>query len=665
MGHCLSCAFLILIWLIAVAGRCYSGLPLPSLHGLQEVDASSVTVRGGFWGERLKTHREVTIDHSLNMLERDGYFTNFDLAAGVSTGAFCGNATCDSDVYKVMEGAMYTLEYSRDDRLRKRVDTFVDRVLAAQQKDGFLITWFILKDQDKRWDNMAMHQLYCAGHFFEMAIAHEKLTGDQKVLNAARRFADNIDSVFGPGKRYDVDGHQEVELALVKLYRATGERRYMDLAGFFLDERGFLHGTERKPFDAANEVTGPKPMQRRIARQDHKPVIEQFEAVGHAVRACYMYSAMADIARFMDAPDYERALDRLWEDVVGRKMYLTGGLGTTQYKFEGFGDPYVLPLETAYCETCAGIANVLWQHRMNLLKGDARYADVMELALLNTVLSGMSLSGNAYFYQNRLLMKKGQRGEWMNLCCCPSNLARLIPQVGGLTYAHGKGRLIVNLYMAGEATIKLNSGLTVKMAQETDYPWDGHVRLTVTPEKASAFDLQLRIPCWAAGKPVPGDLYHFDSSNIPPVGLHVNGKPESAVPENDGYVHLNRAWKAGDVVELDLPMPVQRVYANAKVMMQAIKGKPLARGREKVALMRGPLVYCLEGQDHAGQDVTNLILTAETPLVTERRPDLLGGVTIIRGESSAGTNKMPLIAMPYYTWANRGHNVMTVWINRD
>lgn len=658
-------AVCIVVSAIACAGA--SGrddaMPPAPLHGLQEVDAGSVDIRGGFWGGRLKTHLEVTIDHSLNMLERNGYFTNFDLAAGKTNGDFSGNATFDSDVHKVLEGGMYTLAYGNDARLRKRVDGLVDRVLAAQQKDGFLITYFIVKGREKCWENMSLHQLYCAGHFIEMAVAHERLTGDPRALNAARRFADHVDSVFGPGKRYDVDGHQEVELALIKLYRATGERRYLDLARFFLDERGYLHGTERKPFDPANEARGPKPMHQRLARQDHKPVVEQFEAVGHAVRAGYMYSAMADVARFADAPDYERALDRLWADVVGRKMYITGGLGTTQYKYEGFGDAYVLPLETAYCETCAGVAHVLWQHRMNLLKGDARYADVMELALLNTVLSGVSLSGNAFFYQNRLLMKQGQRGPWMNLCCCPSNISRIIPQVGGLAYAIGKGRLLVNLYMAGAARIRMPGGGTVTVTQVTDYPWDGQVRLTVAPDRASAFDLQLRIPGWARGSPVPTDLYHFGSTNAAPVDVKVNGKPTGAVPAVDGYVHLEREWKAGDLVELNLPMPVQKVYANAKVMMEAIKGSPVRRGAEKVALMRGPLLYCLEGQDNPGQSVSNLVLAAESGLTAERRPDILGGVTVIKGEALAGTNRLAVTAVPYFAWANRGHNPMSVWIN--
>ena len=429
-----------------------TGLPLfaapadlSPLRGLEEVSHAQVELRGGFWGPRLKTQHEVTVPHALNSLEKDGHVTNFDKAAGKFDGPLKGHHAFDSDLHKALEGAVYSLQHFDDPQLRQRVDGILDRILAAQQQDGFLISYFIVQGLDKRWDDLRLeHQMYNAGHFFEMAVAHAQLTGDPKVLNAAKRFADHIDGIFGPGKRYDVDGHQEVELALVKLYRATGERRYLDLARFFLDERGYAHGTERKPFDPKTAVMPVKPegpltqeqrgefwharLRVRNGRmQDHKPVVDQHEAVGHAVRAGYMYSAMADIVRFMDAPGYEPALDDLWSDVVSRKMYLTGGIGTGQYDDEGFGDPYLLPNDSAYCESCAAIAHVLWQHRMNLLKGQAKYADVMELTLYNGVLSGISISGDKFFYQNPLASGGSHRSSWIGLACCPSNLARIIP----------------------------------------------------------------------------------------------------------------------------------------------------------------------------------------------------------------------------------------------
>jgi len=413
--------FVVALSFVSVA----AGADPPPMRGLEEVNHAQVKLIGGFWGPRLKTHHEVTAPHALNCLEKDGHVTNFDKAAGVFDGPLQGHRAFDSDLHKALEGAVYSLQHFDDNPLRQCVDGILNRIMAAQQKDGFLISHFIVEGLDKRWEDLRLdHPMYNAGHFFEMAVAHYRLTGDPKVLNAAKRFADHIGSVFGPGKRYDVDGHQEVELALVKLYRATGERRYLDLSRFFLDERGYAHGTERRPFDSKTIVEPPKPQgpqtpeQRREnfrARlrvrngrmQDHKPVVEQYEAVGHAVRAGYMYAAMADIVRFMDAPGYEAALDHLWSDVVSRKMYLTGGIGTGQYDDEGFGDPYRLPNGSAYCESCAAIAHVLWQHRMNLLKGQAKYADVMELTLYNGVLSGISVSGDRFFYQNPLAGKGG------------------------------------------------------------------------------------------------------------------------------------------------------------------------------------------------------------------------------------------------------------------
>ena len=648
------------------------GADVLSNRGLYEVSHKQVDLRGGFWGPLLKTQHEVTVPHALNSLEKDGHVTNFDKAAGVFDGPLQGHHAFDSDLHKALEGAVCCLQHYDDSRLRQRVEGILDRILAAQQKDGFLISYFIVNGLDKKWEDLRLeHQMYNAGHFFEMAVAHDRLTGDPKVLNAAKRFADHIDSVFGPGKRYDVDGHQEVELALVKLYRATGERRYLELSRFFLDERGYAHGTERKPFDSKTVVEPPKPQgpqtaeQRRAnfrARlrvrngrmQDHKPVVEQHEAVGHAVRAGYMYAAMADIVRFMDAPGYEGALDRLWSDVVGRKMYITGGIGTAQYGDEGFGDPYRLPNGSAYCESCAAIAHVLWQHRMSLLKGQAKYADVMELTLYNGMLSGISISGDRFFYQNPLASKGGQRSSWIGLACCPTNLTRIIPQVGGLAYARGKRQAYVNLYLAGETSFKVDDQVTVKLTQHTDYPWDVRVRLTVTPQEASEFTLCLRIPGWALGQPVPSDLYRIAESKVPPIGLKVNGQTVDPTPrEDDGYVHLQRRWKAGDVVELDLPMPVQRIHAHENVQDD----------RGKVALMRGPLVYCLEAVDQPGVDLSRLVLPREADLHAEHRAGLLGGVTVLQGNALAdGQRPVTLTAVPCYAWANREKGAMTVWV---
>ena len=659
--------------LTANTGAVAAGADQAPLRGLREVGHEQVEVSGGFWGPRLKIQHEVTVPHALNELEKDGHVTNFDKAAGVYQGPLRGHHAFDSDLHKALEGAMYSLQHFTNGSLRQRTEDILDRILAAQQKDGFLISYFIVQGLDKKWDDLRLeHQMYNAGHFFELAVEHERLTGQPRVLNAAKRFADHIDSTFGPGKRYDVDGHQEVELALVKLYRATGERRYLQLARFFLDERGCAHGMERKPFVPAAVVELPKPdpslsqEEQRSANfraklrirngrmQDHKPVVEQHEAVGHAVRAGYMYAAMTDIVRFMKAPGYESALDDVWTDVVSRKMYVTGGIGTAQYDDEGFGDPYRLPNESAYCESCAAIAHVLWQHRMNLLKGQAKYADVMELTLYNGMLSGISISGDRFRYQNPLVSKNAsQRSSWIGLACCPANLTRIIPQVGGFAYALGPQQIYVNLYLAGEASLKLDGGTAIKLTQQTDYPWNGRVRLTVAPEQATALDLCLRLPGWAQGRPVPSDLYRFADTNVPPVSVKVNGQVASAAPKEDGYVHLKRLWRAGDVVELDLPMPIQRIHAHQDV--KADEGK--------VALMRGPIVYCLEAVDTPEMDLLRLILPRKASLHAEHRADLLGGITVLQGMALAdGQRQTPIMAVPAYAWGNRAKGAMTVWI---
>ncbi|MFM8281930.1 MAG: glycoside hydrolase family 127 protein [Planctomycetaceae bacterium] len=640
-------------------------------RGLAEVDHGRVTVTGGFWGPRLARLHEVTIPHALDELEKDGHVTNFDKAAGTFSGPLRGHRAFDSDLHKALEGAYASLRHRPDAPLRARCDGIVDRILAAQRPDGFLISHFIVADFETRWEDLRLeHQLYNAGHFFEMAVVHRDTTGRPEVLEAARRFADDVDRTFGEGKRYDVDGHPEVELALVRLWRATGEDRYLALARFFVDERGHAHGSARQPFDPAS-VRQPEPPPepvsdeaRRTYRraklrvrngqmQDHRPLVEQDAAVGHAVRAGYLYAAAADLARFMDAPQYARAGRRLWEDVVGRKMYVTGGIGTAQYHDEGFGDPYLLPNDTAYTESCAAIAHVLWQHRLALLDADAACADVMELALYNGLLSGIALDGARFFYQNPLESRAGgRRRPWIGLSCCPTNLARILPQVGGLAYAVGDRALHVNLFVAGSAAVDVPGAGPVTLAVETDYPWQGRVRITVAPQAPAEFDLALRIPGWARGRPVPSDLYRFVEADVPPVALAVAGAAVAAEPTADGYVHLRRRWQPGEVVELELPLPVRRVRAHPRV----------EHDRGKVALMRGPLVYCLEAVDHPGTDPFACELPATVEFAAEHRADLLGGVTVVRTTALAAGAPVPLTAVPYHAWANREQGAMLVWI---
>jgi DUF1680 family protein len=681
-------------------------VPSSTSRGLEEVSYQHVHLTGGFWGPRLRIHHQTTIPHVLDKLEEHQHMQNFDVAARVLQGeqsaqagsgndtaggealkgdpgaaksysgpgsaenddGIVGHSAFDSDVYKALEGACLVLGYTHDPFLRQRVDSILDRILAAQEGDGYLVSYFTAKAAENKWANMrANHELYNAGHFFEFAVAHHQVTGETRALEAARRFADHIDQTFGPGKRYQTSGHQEIELALIKLYRATGEARYLELCRFLLDERGHAHGTERQPFNEVIPRGDPprKPGQsirewrqmkwslRNGRQQDHKPILEENEAVGHAVRAGYMYAAMADLARFTEAPDYAKHVRLLWEDVVYRKMYLTGGLGTAQYGDEGFGDPYLLPNKT-YCESCANIANVLWQNRMNLLDGQARYADVMELALYNSAIAGMTLAGDAFFYQNPLESPKGQdRRSWIGLACCPTNHARLTPQISGFVYAKTKGTLYLNLYAAGTASIELGRGTLLKLTQETDYPWDGKVRLHIDPPSPALVDLRLRIPGWAINQPVPGDLYRFATNDPNPVTLTLNGEPLKMSRGEDGYVSINRIWKSGDVLELNLPMPVRRVYSHEN----------LTENRGKVAIMRGPLVYCLEGIDNPGLDLFKVKLPEKSELRAEHHSALLNGVTIINGKciNEQGT-PTPFTAIPYFAWANRDKSPMRIWL---
>lgn len=660
--------WIILGWCLAGGSACDAQ---SGNHGLQPVSHERVELRGGFWGPRLKTHHEVTIPHVLDHLERAGHMENFDIAAGKSKKPIRGHHAFDSDLHKALEGALYSLQHYEDPKLLRRVEGILRRILAAQQDDGYLVSYFIAKEQDQKWQDMRLrHQLYNAGHFFEMAVAHHRLSKSTAVLDAAKRFADHIDSVFGEGKRYEVPGHQEIELALIKLHETTGERRYLDLCRFFLDERGYAHGAERKPLDPAKvkapeQVEGPLTSEtrraRRLARlrwrngrmQDHKPLVDQRKAVGHAVRAGYVYSAMADVARLTDAPDFEKALDHLWQDVVEHKLYLTGGVGTAQYHDEGYGDPYLLPNETAYNESCSSIAHMLWQHRMNLLKGESKYADMMELVLYNGVLAGVSISGDSFFYQNPLASKgKRRRRPWISLACCPTNYARIFPQLGGFAYAQREQRIYVNMYTAGKASLDLGGGRSVTITQSTNYPFSGKVRLTVGLDRPTEFALCLRIPSWVKGRPVPGDLYRFANPTPGTVSLKCNGKTVGASPRADGYVHLKRAFKSDDVIELDMPMPVRRVYAHENV----------EHDRGRVALMRGPIVYCLEGVGGA-TGVREMVLPKGAKVTAARRDGLLGGVVVLRGKGlSADKSPVDFTAVPYYAWQNRGPGAMTVWM---
>jgi DUF1680 family protein len=591
----------------------------PAHRKLNAVPFTAVKVQDAFWTPRLRTNREVSLPHNFKWCEQTGRFSNFAKAGKLIEGKFEGIYFNDSDVYKVLEGASYSLADHPDPVLEKAVDEVIAKIAAAQQSNGYLNCYFTLVKPDEKWANFrSMHELYCAGHLFEGAVAHAQATGKRTLLDVALKFANHIDETFGPDKRHEVPGHEEIELALVKLYQATGQAKYFELAKFFLDIRG--DKSQRK------EIFG-------LYCQDHLPVREQSEIVGHAVRAMYLYAGVADVAAYTGDQGYIDAMDRLWKDVVLRKMYITGGIGA-RHQGEAFGNAYELPNETAYCETCAAIGLAFWAHRLNLMHADAQYADVLERALYNGVLSGLGMDGEHFFYVNPLASDgKHHRQPFFSCACCPSNLVRLVPSIPGYVYAASREAIYVNLYVAGSGEVACADG-KVRLTQETRYPWDGAVTLTVEPQQPATFDLNLRIPAWCKG-----------------AKLSVNGQPIEKLDLTKGYARLNRQWKAGDAIQLDLPMEIRRMEAHPKV----------AANVGRVAVQRGPIVYCFEAVDNK-EDVRNILLPHDPRFVAEHRPQLLGGVTVLQGVDRQGR---PITAIPYYAWDHREPGAMIVWVRQD
>jgi hypothetical protein len=475
---------------------------------------------------------------------------------------------------------------------------------------------------------------------YEAAVAHYQATGKRALLDVALKSADLVARVFGPDGRRDIPGHQEIELGLVKLYRVTGAQKYLDLAQFFLDERGQSHG--RELYDAYV--------------QDHQPVLEQSQAVGHAVRATYMYASMADVAALTGDRAYAQASTRLWEDVVSTKLHLTGGIGARR-EIEGFGESYELPNQSTYNETCAAIGAALWNQRLFLLHGDARYLDVLERTIYNGFIVGVSLGGDEFFYPNPLQadgvspFNQGAttRSPWFTCSCCPGNVARFLPSLAGSIYAHRDDALYVNLFVGGQATARV-ANTAVHLRQETRYPWQGNVKISLQPERAAEFTLHVRVPGWAQNRPVPGDLYRYLRQRREQPTLKLNGQP-LALEVQKGFARVRRAWEAGDVLELDLPMPARRVLCHPKV----------AENVGKIALERGPIVYCFEGVDNGGQAL-DLVLPDDAALRAEYREDLLNGVTTLGAQLPV--SKRELVAIPYYAWLHRGVSEMAVWLPR-
>jgi hypothetical protein len=634
----------------------------PRDYPVRPVPFTAVHLDDVFWAPRIEINRAQTIPFAFQMCERTGRVDNFVRAATVLRGKPLENTKPpgypfdDSDLYKVIEGASYALSVRPDPKLEAYVDDLIAKIAAAQEKDGYLYTTRTIDPTNphpwagkQRWEleRDDSHELYNLGHLYEAAVAHFQATGKRSLLDIAVKSANLLVDTFGPGKRSIWPGHQITEMGLVKLYRATGNDRYLMLAKFLLDERGPRPGEKTHPLGLTYN-------------QAHLPVIEQTEPVGHAVRATYMYSGMADVAALTGDQAYLKASDAIWQNVVGRKLYLTGGIGASG-RGEAFGRPYELPNMTAYNETCASIGHDYWNHRLFLLHADAKYIDVMERTLYNGLISGVSLDGKTFFYPNPLESAgQHERSPWFGVACCPGNITRFLASVPGYLYAVQGDTLYVNLFAQGTADVKLGDGRKVTVTQHTRYPWEGTVRFTVTPVRAETFTIKVRIPGWARNEPVPGDLYRFADVSTEPATLSVNGSPVP-IALDKGYVTLNRTWSPGDRIDLTLPMPVRRVVSHPQV----------EANRDRVALQRGPIVFAAEWPDNANGRVRNLVLSPARPLTTEFRADLLKGVQVVTARATAlafdaqgrvTKTEQDFTAIPYAMWANRGRGEMAVWL---
>lgn len=617
---------------------------------LQPVPFSQVTITDRFWSPRQLTISKTTLPVCIFQTEvKTPRIRNFEKVANHSGQKHEGIYFDDSDVYKALEAIAYSLKTHPDEKLEQKADEWIDKIAAAQQPDGYLNTYYTLNGIDKRWSDMEKHEDYCAGHLFEAAVAYYNTTGKTKLLNVATKLADHINKTFREPNRHWVSGHEEIELALVKLYKATDNKKYLDLADWFLQQRGHGYGKGVIWDNWTNSAYC----------QDSLPVRDQRQITGHAVRAMYLYTGAADVGAALKDSGYMTAMEAVWEDVVHRNMYLTGGIGSSGHN-EGFTEDYDLPNEHAYCETCASVGMVFWNQRMNRLTGDAKYIDVLERSLYNGALDGLSLGGDHFFYGNPLA-SSGQhhRQEWFGTACCPSNISRLVASVGDYVYARSDNELWVNLFIGSKAKVKLKNG-EVELQQQTNYPWDGMVNITVSPKRSQQIPLHIRIPGWAQNTATPGDAYYFTDKLEEKATIKINGQPVD-YQVNNGYAVINRTWKKGDVLTVDLPMEVRKVAAIDKIK----------ENRNRIALQRGPLVYCLEHADNNGQ-VKNIIVPEPTKWKAEMDNNLLNGVVTLKGEvpvvklsadgQSVTTEMQPVTAIPYFSWANRGKGEMEIWI---
>ena len=550
-------------------------------------------------------------------------------------------------MFKIIEGAAYSLSVKRDPRLEKYIDEIIRKIAAAQEEDGYLYTTRTINPKRphlfagrKRWKKVSTtsHELYNMGHLYESAVAYYQATGKRVLLDVAIRSVELIDKVFGPGKNESAPGHQEIEIGLIRLYRVIGDEKYLKLAKFFLDVRG-PNGVDYN--------------------QSHKKVIEQDEARGHSVRATYMYSGMTDIAALTNNKDYIKAIDSIWDNVVSKKLSITGGIGSKP-QIEAFGNDYELPNMATYNETCAAIGNVYWNHRLFLLHGDGKYIDVIERTMFNGLISGISLEGKTFFYPNPLA-SNGQysRSPWFDTSCCPSNITRFMASIPGYIYAQKDETLYVNLFIGSAATFLIDEK-PVLITQETDYPWNGIVKIKINVQESSDFTIAIRIPGWTQNRPVPSDLYLYLNESTEEVNLKVNNNSNDFINEK-GFACIRRTWRDGDTIEFNMPMPIRRVVAHEKVK----------NNLGRVALERGPIVYCVEGIDNKVDHVFNLFLDDADNLTSVYHKDMLNGIVVITGAIhylKNGENEKiekDFLAIPYYAWAHRGKGEMTVWLIRD
>ncbi len=618
-------------------------------YPISQVNIQNVKLTDEFWLPIIKRVQEKTIEYAIKKCEEEGRLDNFLIAGKQKEGTVKGQMPFDdTDIYKIIEGASYSLISAPNPTLDKLLDSLIGIVKVGQEKDGYLTTWrtinpakppapWVKVDEGKRWESLFMsHELYNAGHLYEAAAAHFRATGKRNFLDIALKNAELMVATFGEseGKIHAVPGHQIIETGLIKLYQITNKEEYITLSKYFLDNRGNPEN---------HELFGPY-------SQDHISVVDQDEVVGHAVRAVYMYAAMTDIAAIKKDTSYEKAVNRLWENMVYKKMYITGGIGS-RHDGEAFGENYELPNLTAYNETCAAIGSVYWNHRLHNLYGNSKYFDVIERTLYNGLISGLSLDGEKFFYPNALesdgvyTFNRGEctRQSWFDCSCCPTNLIRFIPSIPGMMYSKSKNTVYVNLYASNEALVEIENN-SIDFSQKTDYPWSGKVSVTVNPQKNAEFTVKLRVPGWARNQVLPGDLYSYATKSTLKNSVTVNGESFENIGD-DGFIAITRNWKKNDKIELEFPMEVKEVLTNEIVL----------ENKGKVALEYGPIVYAVEEVDN--KNGYNKIVIFDTDVFeVKKEANLLGGVNTIQNEK--------LKAVPYYAWSNRGVGKMKVWLQQ-